>query len=346
MRVYRWGIVMKSPKVHLAGCTRSVRLRDGVGVGATPAAWGGFTSLPRPFDQAQGGEPAEPQARDGEPVESLEGDHAHGVTASQNGSKRFFAKLSIVIVLLVAWGAACAPRQIKPVAAIDPAPLLERVNTRRIAFEQGLSGTLELAYKNGKQRFKGRTYIVAYPDGRFRLEVPGTLGDTLLVMASDNHEILAFYPGENKAFRSAVDGKSLSPHLPFPLPVDPTLLPALIMGVFPKSGDPSGAEAHIMNSGEKLLTARSEDTGLQFTWLFDKASKDSLRKITIRGKDMEVSVRTRQDSEHLPRDFDLTMANGVLKGEWDSVAPFGGNEAALELRIPDFIQIIDLETAP
>ena len=61
---------------------------------------------------------------------------------------------------------------------------------------------------------------------------------------------------------------------------------------------------------------------------------------------MEVSVRTRQDSEHLPRDFDLTMANGVLKGAWDSVAPFGGNEAALELRIPDFIQIIDLETAP
>ncbi len=50
-------------------------------MGATPAAWGGFTPLPR-------------QARDGELVEPLEGDHAFGVTASQNDSKRHFARSS------------------------------------------------------------------------------------------------------------------------------------------------------------------------------------------------------------------------------------------------------------
>ena len=33
MRVYRWGIVMESEKFHLTGCMRSVRLRDGMGVG-------------------------------------------------------------------------------------------------------------------------------------------------------------------------------------------------------------------------------------------------------------------------------------------------------------------------
>ena len=57
-------ILMDSQKVHQA-----VPPPAGLGVGATPAAWDGFTSLPR-------------QARDGEPVEPLEGDHAFGVTAS------------------------------------------------------------------------------------------------------------------------------------------------------------------------------------------------------------------------------------------------------------------------
>lgn len=252
----------------------------------------------------------------------------------------------IVIILIMAWGTACAPRQIRPVAAIDPAPLLEAVNARRTAFENGLSGTLELAYKNGKQRFKGRVYIIAYPDGRFRLEVPGPMGGTLLVMASDNREILAFYPEENRAFRSAVDGRSINPHLPFPLPVDPSILPALIMGVFPESNTAPKAEAHLMDSGEKLLQTGSRDNGLQFTYLFDKASKATLRKITVKGRDLKVLVRTRQGPDHLPRDFSLTMAEGVLKGHWDSVAPFGGDEAALGIRLPDSVTVTDLEASP
>jgi hypothetical protein len=54
--------LMGSSEVHQSGCTRRVH----PGVGVVP---GGFTPLPR-------------QARDGEPVEPLAGDHAHGVTAS------------------------------------------------------------------------------------------------------------------------------------------------------------------------------------------------------------------------------------------------------------------------
>jgi hypothetical protein len=46
-------MMMDSQKVHQAGCTLSVRLRDGMGVGATPAAWGGFTPF---LWQAQDGE--------------------------------------------------------------------------------------------------------------------------------------------------------------------------------------------------------------------------------------------------------------------------------------------------
>jgi len=289
------------------------------GVGATPAAWDGFTP--------PGG--GSRRWRDRLPF----------------SSKRLFARLSI-IVLLTAWGAACAPRQIKPVAAIDPTPLFQVINNRQLAFENGLSGSLELAYKNGKQRFRGRVYIVAYPDGRFRLEVPGAMGGTHLVMANDNQEILAFYPGENRAFRSSVDGKSMNPHLPFPLPVDPTILPALIMGVFPHSNNVSGAEAHLMDSGEKLLKTVLGNTGLQFSYLFGKGPDNSLQKITIIGKDLEVSINTRSDFDHFPRDFDLTLTEGSLKGEWDSVKLFGGDEATLRLRLPDSVPVTDLEDSP
>jgi len=250
-----------------------------------------------------------------------------------------------VIVLLVAWGTACAPRQIKPVTVIDPTPLLEKVNSRQTAFEQGLSGTLELFF-HGKKRFNGKVFIVAYPDGRFRLEVPGPFGGTHLVMASDNTEVLAYYPGESRAFRSLADGGSLNSHLPFPLPLDPARLPALIMGVLPGNSDLSDAQAHLMDSGEKLLEAAASDGELKYTYLFAKGSQSPLRQVTIRGEGMDVSVRTFHDNGHLPRDFKITLAEGVLKGEWDSVATFGGDEAALKIHLPDFIKITDLDAVP
>ncbi|MDF1525493.1 MAG: hypothetical protein RRA15_06050 [bacterium] len=250
-----------------------------------------------------------------------------------------------VIILLVAWGTACAPRQIKPVAAIDPAPLLEKIDTRRMAFEQGLSGTVELAFY-GKKRFNGKVYIVAFPDGRFRLEVPGPFGGTHLVMASDNTEILAFYPGDNRAFRSEVDGKSINPHLLFPLPVDPAILPAMIMGVLPANSDLSDAQAHLMDSGEKLLEAAAADRELQYTYLFAKGPQSPLRQVTIRGEGMDVLVRTFHDNGHLPRGFTITLSEGILKGEWDSVTPFKGDGSALWPRLPDSVPVTDLEASP
>lgn len=252
----------------------------------------------------------------------------------------------MIVFLLVIWTTACVPRQIKPVALIDPAPLLETVIARQIVFEKGLSGSLDLSFKNGKQRFNSKVYIVAYPDGRFRLEIPGFLGDTYLVMVSDNTEILAFYPGQNKAFRSAVNGRSINPHLPFPLPVDPTRLPALLMGVFSGSDQPAGVEGHLMDSGEKLLRTVSEDTRLQYSYLFDKGHAVRLRKITIKGKDIEVTVRTARKPSHLPLNFDITLPDGVLKGEWNSVAPFEGDRTVLELPLPASVTVTDLEISP
>jgi len=133
------------------------------------------------------------------------------------------------VLLTIALAAGCMPRQIKPVAAINPAPLLEKIQARRMTFEKGLSGTLDLTFI-GKHRYNSKAYIVAYPDGPFRLEIPTPMGGTALAMVSGNGEILAYYPEKGRAYRSTVDGRSIEPYIPFPLPVDPTVLPSLIMG--------------------------------------------------------------------------------------------------------------------
>jgi len=252
------------------------------------------------------------------------------------------------IILIMAGCAACAPRQLKPVAATNPAPLLEAVHARRAAMENGISGSLDLSFIDSGRRFRHRAYITAYPDGRFRLEIPGPLGSTVFVMTSDNSEILALYPDKGQAFRSSVDGRSISPHLPFPLPVEAGILPALIMGVAPGDDRPVEIRAHLMDSGEKLLTAASGDPWMQFqyAYLFAKGPGNRLREITIRGKGVEVSVRTREGAGNLPRDFTLKMEDGVLKGEWETVTPFKGDAADLRLHLPDSFTITDLEAAP
>jgi len=251
-----------------------------------------------------------------------------------------------VIILLMAWCAACAPRQIRPVAEIDPGPFLETVQARRTALEQGLSGSLDLAFKNQKHRFNSKAYVVVYPDGRFRMEVAAPLGGTVLVLTNDNSEILAYYPDDNRAFRSDVDGRSLSPHLPFPLAVEPATLPALIMGVPPESDRVSGARAYLLDSGERVLRTDPGNSGLQFTYLFDKASDVRLRKVEIRSPDAEVTVNIGTEPDHRLRDFRLQLPDGILKGEWDTAALFNGVAADLGLRLPPSVPITDLEASP
>ena len=83
---------MDTEKIH-----QSVPPPAGLGVGATPMAWGGFTSLPRSRQVRDSGM----VSNAGGVIEPLKGDHAHGVTALQNGSKRLFARLSILEALSV-----------------------------------------------------------------------------------------------------------------------------------------------------------------------------------------------------------------------------------------------------
>jgi hypothetical protein len=261
--------------------------------------------------------------------------------------KRPFAKLSFAIVFSIMLGAGCLPRQIKPVDSIDPAPLLRLVRERQAAFGHGLSGTMDLAYKNKKQRFNSRVHIVAYPDGRFRMEIPGAFGNTYLFMANDNRKIMAFYPGDNRAFSSAVNSRSLNRQLPFPLPVDPEKIAALIMGVFPhQNGRDLGVRAYLMGSGEKLLEMETPDGNLKYAFLFGKTPKGRLRKITVEGKGVEVSIVTDLKAPNLPRKFEIFFSEGFIKGQWEKASLFEGNDSVLELRIPESTPVTDLDQIP
>jgi hypothetical protein len=178
------------------------------------------------------------------------------------------------------------------------------------------------------------------------MEVAGPLGGTLLVLTNDNTEILAYYPDDNRAFRSDVDGRSLGPHLPFPLPVEPAILPALIMGVPPESDLVTGTRAYLLDSGERVLRTDPGNRGLQFTYLFDKSHEVSLRKIEIRGSDLDVTVNTGPEPDHRLRDFSLHLPDGTLKGEWDAASLFKGDGADLGLRLPPSVPVTDLEAPP
>ncbi|MDT8395947.1 MAG: hypothetical protein RRA32_05825 [bacterium] len=254
--------------------------------------------------------------------------------------------LAILLLLNILSSSACAPRQLRPIATIDHTPLLEAVQERRSILETGLSGTLEMDFKGGERRFRGKSYIVAYPGGRFRLEIPGPWGSTYLVMTCDGREVLAYYPEEGKAFRSLAEGRSVNPHLPFPLPVDPIMIPALFMGVFPDGGEVSKASASLMDSGVKSLRAGWGDTQLQFHYLFAKGSDSVLTEVTAHEKDMRLIVHTGENPPYLPRDFSLTFPDASLKGQWRQAALFKGSEADLELRIPGHVTVIDLEEMP
>jgi hypothetical protein len=252
-------------------------------------------------------------------------------------------RLLTAIGLLMITVLACAPRQIRPIANIDPTPLLEAVADRNIEFEQGLSGTLEMDFKHGKKRFRGRAFTIAFPDGRFRFEVPGPLGSTFLIMTYNGHEVLAYYPDEGKAYRSVGDGSSINPYLPFPLPVEMSTLVSLLMGIPTEESVISETQAFLLESGEKQLWVRSGEEGLQFMYLFTKDPAVALRLVKARENSMTLVVTTRKVPPYFPDGFTLTLPDAELRGQWENVAFFDGDATVLQLNIPLSVHVTDLE---
>jgi len=121
-------------------------------------AWGGFTSLPR-------------QARDGEPVEPLEGDHAISVTASQNGSKRLFARLSILILALSFIAISCSSPE------IIESPPEERIRDARSdidkhRYEKAYESLEELRLVTAGTRLGGEVQFLLGEAGFYRGKYP------------------------------------------------------------------------------------------------------------------------------------------------------------------------------
>ena len=242
--------------------------------------------------------------------------------------------------------AACAPRQVLPVSDIDPSPLFRIVHHRRSVLEAGISGTLEMDFARGHRHFRGRAYVISFPDGRFRLEIPGFMGTTYLIMASDGKELVAYYPGEGKAYRGDVGSRHIDEHLPFPLPVDAALVPAFLLGVYPEENGPPEIRASLLDSGEKRLNARWEGTKLRFSHLFSRGNRPSLRAIHALMEEMELEVATEKTPPYLPLGFTLTLPDTRLKGELEKVSLYQGESSALKLKIPDSVAVTDLEGPP
>lgn len=253
--------------------------------------------------------------------------------------------LGAILFFIMIQGASCVPRQIRAVSDIDPAPLVQKVMARQAALRQGVSGSLELSFKKNRRTVNSKVYIVALPDGRFRLEVPGPFGDTHVVMANDNRNILAYYPGKNTAYQSAADSRSLSRHLPFPIHVDPARIGPMITGLYPENSRPDDLEAHLLDNGEMRLTAISDD-GYRYSYLFGKGPDAPIRMITILGPDWEISIETRPEGPYLPGKFTIILEDAVIKGEWDVISLFEGDDSILTIRLPDSVPVSILETSP
>jgi hypothetical protein len=224
--------------------------------------------------------------------------------------------------------------------------MLETVLHRRIALGKGISGILESDFKQADKRFRGKAYIIAFPEGPFRLEIPGPFGSTTVVMINNGQEVTVYYPREGKAFISRTDSLSIKPHLPFPLPVDTGMLAALLMGTVPDGNNISATKGFLLESGEKQLWTRSDPEGLEFNYFFTKGQAGVLRRVSARGSGFDLEVTTQKTPPHLPAAFTFTTPDATIKGAWEKAVMLGGDETVLQLDIPESVTITDLRDQP
>lgn len=256
------------------------------------------------------------------------------------------AQLLTIFCLIITISAACAPRQVRPVSEIDPSTMFERIQSRRDSFGKGLSGVLETEFKQDRRHFRGKAYIIAFPDGAFRLEIPGPMGSTLMVMVNNGKEVKAYYPEKGKAYLSDTDGVSINPHLPFPLPVETGMLTALLLGTVPEGDNFIAIKAHLLESGERRLTAECEGSGLKFTYTFEEGQNYALRLVTARGNGVDLEVTTRRVQPYLPETFELAFPDIRISGSWEKISFFDGDATVLNLDIPGSVTVTDLRDLP
>jgi len=250
-------------------------------------------------------------------------------------------------ILIVPVLAGCAgPSTFDNAARIDPSELLRILDFQRENLKQGFAGNLEMDFREGKRHYRGESFILVDPQGRFRLEVPGWMGSTLMIMVNDGRIIKAYYPKDNELYITSVSGRSLSPFLPFPFPLDPATLPSLISGIWPDNADAALAAAYINKKGERLLSTTTPDFPV-LNYVFRPHPQDFLKELSVLHDESRLTVYFAAEGDNLPKAFTYKDETTALKGSFQNLKIFTVlNDAAFSLELPPDVVIRELDQNP
>jgi len=257
-------------------------------------------------------------------------------------STRFkpFHTLVLAFILL---SACSAPREIRHVRSVDPSIYIDALKNRTDP-AGGFATTMHMDFRGGDRDFQGKVYLlIAFPE-KFRLEVPGWMGSTLLLMVNDGKDVWAYYPEEGRSYRSSAHGLSISPYLPFPLPVDPSLIPLLLAGALPDDMGEHSATAYELESGRSVLYL--EKTGGEtLRYLFSEGGEPRLTELKADIRHGTYTLTNFGDASGLPTDFRFRSDGGELKAKFkdsrnlDNVSP-----TTFQSPVPPGIPTRNLET--
>lgn len=247
--------------------------------------------------------------------------------------------LFLVIVLL---SACAAPREIIHVRSIDPSPYIDTLK-KRSSLSGGFATTMHMNFRGADRNFQGKVYLlIAFPE-KFRLEVPGWMGSTLLVMVNDGENVWAYYPEEGTSYRSSAHGLSISPYLPFPLPIDPALIPLLFAGGLPDDVEDRSLRAYELESGRSVLYI--EKPGAEtLRYIFSGGEFPGLMELKADIRGGTYTVTSFQDASELPTEFQYSSDGGDLKAKLKDSRPLSDVPlTTFQSPVPPGIPTRDLE---
>lgn len=256
---------------------------------------------------------------------------------------RYLADFRIWLLALLFLTSSCAaPDSFKRVNSIDPAPFLKALAQRKAA-TAGLISTLEVKYRGEAGRYAGDIYLVLARPSRLRLEIPGAMGSTFLVMVSDGNRVWAYYPEEGSAYVTSVGGASLAPYLPFHFPMDPAWIPDLIMGVMPGDTETERVSAYTTESGKHVLYLDRSD-GLSLWYAMLPGDRARLLAVTAKKDDTTLKVSYDTEDSNLPRKLGYESDDGRTRVNFIQVRRTDSPPAkAFESPVPPHIPVRDLE---
>ncbi|UCF30306.1 MAG: hypothetical protein JSV26_09600 [bacterium] len=250
----------------------------------------------------------------------------------------------ILLLIVVILSACAGPGSIRHVGSMDSDPLLFILESRETLAE-GLTATIHMDFEGEDRHFKGKAYLLVSHPGRFRLEVPGWLGSTLLLMASDGQHIWAYYPEDAKAYRTTRDGLSLSPYLPFPFPLNTATLPHILLGSLPRE-EGKTASAYETTSGGAVLYLRDPERGVT-RYLFRRSRKGTLylSETTLESRSGRYVTTFDKRPPHHPLRFTFVSAESTLRVKLDQVHfRTTMDESPFRSPVPPGIFVKDLES--